>query len=519
MSPEKPAQVLIVGAGPTGLVLALWLRRLGVQVRIVDKTAEPGTTSRALAVQARTLEFYRQIGLADAVLARGREVSAANMWVAGRHVARAVFGDMGAGISPYAYAFVFPQDEHERLLIDRLNEAGTSVERETEFVGFEERGDRIVARLMSADGRDSTCEAAFVAGCDGARSRVRETLSIGFAGGTYEHLFYVADVEARGPVINGDIHVALDRTDFLAVFPLKDANRARLVGTVRDEAARSGEELTWQDVSRRVIEWLPIDIDRVNWFSSYRVHHRVADRFRSGRAFLLGDAAHIHSPVGGQGMNTGIGDAVNLAWKLAAVLHQHADERILDTYEPERIAFARRLVATTDQAFTGVTSSTATARALRLHVVPFLLPALLTFRAFRRLAFRTVSQTAIAYRGSWLSEGRAGEVHGGDRLPWAHVDSPQRGADNFAALASLEWQVHVYGAAAPDIRVFCADRHLALHEFAWQPSMARVGLHRDGLYLVRPDGYVALAAPEQSAATSSAYFDAHGIRLPPPVNR
>src|SRR5262245_44346587 len=244
---EKPAQVLIVGAGPTGLVLALWLRHLGVQVRIVDKTGEPGTTSRAVAVQARTLEFYRQIGLADTVIARGREVSAANMWVAGRQVGRAVFGDMGAGISPYAYAFVFPQDEHERLLIDRLSGAGGSVERETEFLGFEEQGDRVVARLKRGDGRLASCEAAFVAGCDGAHSRVRETLSIGFAGGTYEHLFYVADVEAGGPVMNGDIHVALDRTDFLAVFPLKDSHPARLVGTVRDEAegAHRRENLSW----------------------------------------------------------------------------------------------------------------------------------------------------------------------------------------------------------------------------------------------------------------------------------
>src|SRR5262245_35950918 len=406
--------VLIVGAGPTGLVLALWLRRLGIELRIVDQAREPGTTSRAVAVQARTLEFYRQIGLADTVLARGREVSAANLWVAGRQVARAVLGDMGAGVSPYAYAFIFPQDEHERLLIDRLNEAGGSVERETQFIGLEDHGERVVARLKRADGRLESCEAAFVAGCDGAHSSVRDALSVGFAGGTYEHLFYVADVEAGGQVMNGEIHVALDRTDFLALFPLKDAHRARLVGTVRDSAAdaRRRENLTWDDISRRVIEWMRIEVRRVHWFSTYQVHHRVAERFRRARVFLLGDAAHIHSPVGGQGMNTGIGDAVNLAWKLAAVLRRRADIRILDTYEPERIAFAQRLVATTDQAFTGVTSSSAIARALRLHVVPLLLPALLRPKPLRRLAFRTISQTAINYRGSTLNEGRAGGVHG-----------------------------------------------------------------------------------------------------------
>jgi 2-polyprenyl-6-methoxyphenol hydroxylase-like FAD-dependent oxidoreductase len=514
MPSGKPTEVLIVGAGPTGLVLAVWLARLGVEVRVIDKTAEPGTTSRALAVQARTLEFYRQIGLADAVLARGREVSAARLWVAGRQVARAVLGDMGAGISPYPYAFVFPQDEHERLLIDQLRVAGVTVERETELTGFDERGDRIVAQLKRAGGSMDACEAVFIAGCDGAHSRVRETLSIGFAGGTYEHLFYVADVEARGPAMNGDINVALDRADFLAVFPLTGANRARLVGTVRNEAAATGrEDLTWDDVGRRVIEWMRIDVDRVNWFSTYRVHHRVADRFRGGRAFLVGDAAHIHSPVGGQGMNTGIGDAVNLGWKLAAVLQGRAEDRILDTYEPERIAFARRLVSTTDQAFTAVTSFSATARAIRLQVVPVVVPILFRLRPFRRLAFRTVSQTAIDYRGSQLSEGRAGSVHGGDRLPW--IAAARGDADNFATLSSLEWQAHVYGEATPETRALCAERHLALHEFAWRSGMERAGVERDALYVVRPDGYVALAAAGQSAVRLGAYLNARGIRLRP----
>jgi 2-polyprenyl-6-methoxyphenol hydroxylase-like FAD-dependent oxidoreductase len=194
---RRLAQVLIVGAGPTGLVLALWLRRFGVQVRIVDQAAEPATTSRAVAVQARTLEFYRQIGLADIIVARGREVSAANLWVAGRQVARLVLGDMGAGISPYPYAFIFPQDEHERLLVDCLADAGVSIERETELLAFEERGDHIVATLKRRNGQLDSYEAAFIAGCDGAHSRVRDILSIGFAGGTYEHLFYVASRRAE----------------------------------------------------------------------------------------------------------------------------------------------------------------------------------------------------------------------------------------------------------------------------------------------------------------------------------
>ena len=510
-SSRDDTQVLIVGAGPTGLVLALWLTRLGVRVRIVDKAAQAAATSRAIAVQARTLELYAQVGLGDVVEARGRRAVAASMWVAGRRVARASFGDMGAGISPYPYALIFPQDEHEQLLIERLNAAGVEVERQVEFLDFEETGGRVVARMKRSDGAVERCEAAYLAGCDGAHSAVREALSIGFPGGTYAHLFYVADVEATGAAMNGEVHAAFDETDFLAVFPLKQDGRARFVGTVKNDNDQQHETLSWDDVGKRVIGWMDLDVTRVNWFSTYRVHHRVAARFRAGRAFLLGDAAHIHSPVGGQGMNTGIGDAVNLAWKLATVLHRGANPAILDTYEPERIAFARRLVATTDRAFTAVTSTSALARTIRLRVVPLVIPSLFAFRAARRFIFRTVSQTQVHYRDSALSEGRAGRVRGGDRLPWVSSARGGGSAGNFAALTSLEWQVHVYGDATPAIRAACDQRRLPLHVFAWDAGAAASGLQRNAVYLVRPDGYVGLAADADGAAALSAYLDKHAI--------
>ena len=490
----SPADVLIIGAGPTGLVLALWLTRLGVRVRIVDKTAEPGTTSRALAIQARTLELYSQISIADAVIERGRKNIGVNLWVAGKRAAHAVLGEMGTGLSPFPYVLIFPQDEHEQLLIDRLAEAGVQVERRTELLGFADTAGRVLARLKRPDGTEETFAAAYVAGCDGAHSVVRETLKIGFAGGVYDHLFYVADVLASGATMNGELHIALDRTDFLAVFPLKGEGKARLIGTVRKEAEHQQEDLSWKDVSRRVLEWIGIDVERVNWFSTYRVHHRVAAHFRQGRAFLLGDAAHIHSPVGGQGMNTGIGDAVNLAWKLAAVLQGRADASLLDSYEPERIAFARRLVVTTDKAFTAVTSSGAIARLVRLHIVPLLIAPFFALKAARRFMFRTVSQTAVNYRESSLSEGHAGTVHGGDRLPW--VKSAVDGSDNFKPLTLLDWQVHVYGVAASEIQTLCDDRNLPLHVFPWRSEVGRTGLRRNAIYLVRPDGYVALADRE-----------------------
>jgi len=503
--------VLIVGAGPTGLVLALWLTRLGLRVRIVDKTAEPGTTSRALAVQARTLELYRQVGLADAVVAGGRKMEAINLWTAGKHVAHVVFGNMGADISPFPFALIYTQDDHERLLIDRLDEAGVTVERRTELVAFEETASGVRARLRGADGSITSCEAAYLAGCDGAHSAVREALRIGFPGGTYNHLFYVADVDAGGAVMNGELHGALATTEFLLVFPLKDDRRARLIGTLRTDAGHQHDDLSWDDVSKRVIEWMHIDVERVHGFSTYRVHHRVADRFRQGRAFLLGDAAHIHSPVGGKGMNTGIGDAVNLAWKLAAALRGRADPSLLDSYEPERIAFAQRLVATTDRVFTGVTSDGAIARRVRLNIVPAVLPAFFAIGAARRFMFRTISQTTITYRGSALSDGRAGRVHGGDRLPWVPPNGNDR--DNFTPLTSLDWQAHVYGDASRELQAACDERTLPLHIFPWRPAMGRTSLRRDAVYLVRPDGYVALADPAGSGAAVTSYLDAHKVLM------
>jgi hypothetical protein len=274
-------------------------------------------------------------------------------------------------------------------------------------------------------------------------------------------------------------------------------------------AEHQHDNLSWNDVSQRVIEWMHIDVARVNWFSTYRVHHRVADHFRKGRAFLLGDAAHIHSPVGGQGMNTGIGDAVNLAWKLAAVLHGRANASLLDSYEPERIAFARRLVATTDQAFTGVTSPGPIARLIRLHIVPILIPAFFALKAVRRFMFRTVSQTVVNYRGSSLSEGRAGTVRGGDRLPWVKTD--RNGVDNFMPLMSLDWQVHVYGDPAPELKSACAARKMPLHIFPWRPEMRRTGLRCAAVYLVRPDGYIALADYEGRGAAITSYLDARKL--------
>ena len=503
------SDVLIIGAGPTGLVLALWLTKLGVKSRIIDKTAGPGTTSRALAVQARTLELYNQLDLTDEVIKQGHKTRAVNLWVKGRRATRIPFEKVGAGLTPYPFLMIYPQDEHERLLVSRLQALGVRVERSTELMGFEDKGDLVTARLRRPDGTEEICEAAYIAGCDGARSLVREITGTGFPGGIYRQLFYVADVQASGPALNGELHVDLDEADFLALFPLSGDGRARLVGTVRDERADQADRLKFEDVSDRAINQLQVCVEKVNWFSTYHVHHRVTEHFRKGRAFLLGDAAHIHSPAGGQGMNTGIGDAINLAWKFAAVLGGQWPETLLDSFEAERIVFARRLVATTDKVFSFATAEGPLAHVLRTRLAPLLIPAAASFVPAREYLFRSAAQITLNYRGGPLSIGSAGQVHGGDRLPWVSAG----GENNFAPLAAMEWQIHVYGAASEELTRWCAAHNLKLHVFGWESVCETAGIAQNALYLLRPDSYVALADPSGSPAILERYIAQQQIKL------
>ena len=503
---SRDTDVLIVGAGPTGLVLAIWLTRLGVRVRIIDRNAEPSTTSRAVAVQARVLEMYGQVGLAGSVVERGVRSDAVNLWVGGRRAARLPITPTGARMTPFPFVLIFPQDAHERLLIEHLATLGCAVERSTTLTGFSQDEAGVHAKVARADGSEETWDARYIAGCDGARSAVRQALGIEFPGGTYSNYFYVADVQATGPTTDGGVHITLDREDFLIVFPMSGAGRIRLIGVASDESGGKRGDVAFEDVSHIALDEAGVRVTEVNWFSTYHVHHRVASRFRDARAFLLGDAAHIHSPVGGQGMNTGISDAINLSWKLAAAVRGGAGERLLDSYEPERIAFARRLVATTDRMFTLATAKGALAAFIRSKLMPRIAPVMVRFGAVRRFMFRTVSQLVISYRASALSVGVAGQVHAGDRLPWI----PATG-DNFAPLTALAWQVHLYGEPGRDPASACRELGLPLHRFPFSLDAERCGLLRGALYLVRPDGYIGFADPNCDVTALEQYCAAWGI--------
>src|SRR5213083_1642988 len=418
--------VLVVGAGPTGLMLANQLVRRGVRVRIIDRHAGPARESRALGVQARTLEIYAHLGLADQAVALGKRADGAALWAQGRRAARIPLGDIGRDLSPYPFLLVLGQDDNERLLGDALCKQGMAVDWSTELVGLAQDTSHVKATLQQPDGTIEEMTVAWVAGCDGARSAVRELSGIAFEGAPYEHVFFVADTRVTGPMVPDELNVYLWPEGFHLFFPMRGADHWRLVG-ILPPTLRGQDDLTFDEVipSVRQQAGTALSFETCSWFSTYRIHHRRAARFRDRRCFLLGDAAHIHSPVGAQGMNTGLQDAYNLAWKLALVVSGRAGTVLLDSYEAERVPVAKRLLSTTDRAFSLVVADSWLAGLFRTRVVPKIMAFLMGLNWVQRLVFRTISQIGIRYRNSSLSETLAGlpeaAPRAGDRFPWLRL--------------------------------------------------------------------------------------------------
>jgi 2-polyprenyl-6-methoxyphenol hydroxylase-like FAD-dependent oxidoreductase len=471
---ELSCDVLVVGAGPTGLMLANWLVKLGVDVIVVDGKAGPTHESRALVVQARSLEIYDQLGLADRVLKESHRATALAPGYLDRVFGRVPIGPLGQGLTPYPFIEVLEQSRNEEILYENLRALGADVRWETALTALAQTDTGVTAKV----GND-TVVARFCVGCDGSNSKVRKARRIAYDGVTNPQRFFVIDAGAVAGLVADAINVRPGGDDFMVGFPMSGRGNFRLIGQVHDDDL--GDELAEEDARARLREQFAITYGEARWFATYRVHHRVAAVFRDGPFFLAGDAAHVHSPVGGQGMNTGLQDAHNLAFKLADVLQGRRRDGWLDRYEAERRPVARKLVATTDQAFRLITSRKRSRRAFRRVAVRLLMPLAVRLapraRGGSRL-FEYVSQIRIHY---WMTPGVDGGHRDpvvGRRLPWA--------GDNFASLRSLRWQVHAYGGVrATDV----PDLGVPVHVF---PPAA--SLKPGWLYLVRPDGFVAASA-------------------------
>jgi 2-polyprenyl-6-methoxyphenol hydroxylase-like FAD-dependent oxidoreductase len=515
--------VLIVGAGPTGLMLANQLARRGVRFRIIDRHAGPAVQTRALGVQARTMEIYSQLGIAKRALELGKPARGANIWAGGRRAARVPVGDIGRDLSPYPYLLILGQDDNELLLGEALGKSGGTIEWNTELVGFTQDADRVIARIKHVDGSVRETTARWVGGCDGARSAVRELSGIEFQGAPYEDVFFVADTELKGAMVPDELNVYLWRKGFHLLFPMRGANHWRIVGIV-PPALRGRDDLTFDDVipSIRQEAGSELVFQRCSWFSTYRIHHRRAERFRKGRCFLLGDAAHIHSPVGAQGMNTGLQDAYNLGWKLALVVSGHADAALLDSYEAERIPVAEALLSTTDRLFSLVISDNWVTGLLRTRLVPQLMGLAMKLPRVQKLAFLTISQTGISYRASRLSKTLPGlpdtAPKSGDRFPWLRLTfSPgSQREDLYQKLDDTKFTLIVFGQPVPAVELRNLGDMLRVltvpHSADNDRELERVHIPRTSFYLLRPDGYVGLAGIRLELETVRRYFS-EGLHL------
>jgi len=516
--------VLVVGAGPTGLMLANQLMRRGVRTMIIDRHAGPARETRALGVQARTLEIYQHLGIVDRALELGKRTIAASMWAHGKRAARVPVGDIGKGLSPYPFLLILGQDDNERLLGESLNQKALSVQWNTELMGLAQQSDRVVASVRNSDGTTRELTASWVGGCDGARSTVRENSGIAFQGAPYEHVFFVADTIVTGPMAQDELNVYLWRGGFHLFFPMRGADHWRVVGILPPEL-RNRDDVKLDDVAPaiRTEAGAGLVFQKCTWFSTYRIHHRRAERFRDRRCFLMGDAAHIHSPVGAQGMNTGLQDAYNLAWKLALVVAGRADAALLDSFEVERIPVARRLLSSTDRAFSGIVSHGALAVFFRTRLFPGMLSLAMRIEKARKTAFRTISQIGIRYRGSPLSQTVAGLPEGapraGDRFPWLNLKLTPNGPgeDFYQKLDDTRFTLVLTGQPAPRDAVAPGDllrTHVVPHDPANDKELARAGIPHLAFYLIRPDGYIGLCGGRMEAQDVTRYLTER-VRLKP----
>lgn len=511
--------VLIVGAGPTGLMLANQLARRGVRVEIVDRHSGPAQQSRALGVQARTLEIYQQLGIVGRALELGKRGTGATLWAQGKRMAHVPLGEAGSGLTPYPFILVLGQDDNELIMGEALNALDVDVQWNTELTGLVQHADRVEATLKLPDGATRVMTAAYVAGCDGAKSAVREISGIGFPGAPYEHVFFVADVEMTGTMAQEQVNVYFWKSGFHLLFPMRGTDHWRVVGIVPPEL-RGKPGLTLDAVlpSLRQEAGENLVIRSCSWFSTYRIHHRAAERFRDRRAFLLGDAAHIHSPVGAQGMNTGLQDAYNLGWKLALVAKGEAPPALLDSYGEEREPVARRLLETTDRAFRIVVSDSWLAGLMRTKVLARIAALAMSFPRVQRLAFRTVSQTEINYRGRSLSKmlgaTAAGAPQAGDRFPWLHLALEPGGAvqDTFQAFEDRFFHLVAFGQSAPTVgELGCRDmvKSWTVPDGpANQAELARAGISSPSFCLIRPDGHIGLCGGRLEADAVRLYLSA-----------
>lgn len=485
--------VLIVGAGPTGMTAAIELKRAGMDVRIIDKSDHLARYSQALVVQARTLEQFQRYGIAQEMVEHGRKLHEAKFYSDGKLI---VDFKLDKVMSRYPFALFIPQSETERVLNEFMESLGVRTERCVELVSLNQNSEP-QATLRHADGRTENVSPRWVIGCDGAHSAVREKTGTSFEGGGVGLSFYLGDCEAEGQDLPQDelsLHVHHGDVLFLARLP---GGIMRLIAVLHEETSNAKQEITVDDM-QRIVDRIGarVKIRSASWLTPFHVNDRQAKHYRIGNAFLAGDASHIHSPVGGQGMNTGIQDAANLCWKLAAV-SRGADETLLDSYEEERGEVGKALLRFTKRGLKLATTSNPILERARDALAPIVtkLPPV------QQNAVGFITETAIEYRSSSAVRDYGGDGHlrAGDRVP----DLPLRHPNGRSTLLE-DWtspRHRVIGLNLDEDDIETLERSLPRAEVVALKTadlgyQGRKLFGDDGkLFALRPDGYLGFRAP------------------------
>ncbi len=490
MSLKPSSDVLVVGAGPAGLTMACELARSGVRCRIIDKAARPASTSRALAIFPRTLEMFQMMGLSDSVLKVGHQLSGVAIYNRSGQIGHIGFSNLP---SRYRFAISLPQSETERILIEQLAGFGIVVDRAKELVALSQSADVVHAVTRDSAGFEDRSESSWLIGCDGAHSSVRHLLGLKFEGDAYAETFLLADVKMAGPIDHIHIHLFLTGEGVVGIFPFR-GDRARVIVNTQTPAEREPAGELQLDEIQAIVDSRTdsgIGLTDPTWLSRFHLSHRKIPDFRVGRVFLAGDSAHIHSPAGGQGMNTGIQDACNLAWKLALVVHHKSPDSLLDSYNQEREPVAKMVLSLTDR----LTRMATLQGAFGQQVRDALLPMLTGIDLVEDRIAETVAELGIQYRRSSIVSGKTGHaLHAGDRAPDCELQR-QKDREPFRLFDLLRKPVHHL--------LFFVD---AGTEIASKSNDLRVAFGRDFQGLI--DAYLVVRGSE--ANFSEVLFDWDG---------
>lgn len=488
-------KVLIVGAGPVGLTMAAELARYGVSVRIVDKAAQRTDKSKAIVLWSRALELLDRAGCTSDFVAAGHKVDAANIIAGGQTIGHVDFTGVD---SPYPYALMLPQSDTERLLEEHLGRLGVKPERQTEVLSFKQDGRCVTAVLRKADAQEEVVEADWLIGCDGAHSAVRHGLGLSFLGDTLQSDWILADIHLSGyPLPVEEMATYWHEDGVLLVIPMS-ATRFRLIADIGLSKDSAPAQPTLDQVQAIIDRRGPggMVVSNPIWLSGFRINERKVSDYRAGRVFVAGDAAHVHSPAGGQGMNTGMQDAFNLAWKLALVCRGEAAESLLDSYSAERSAVGDQVLKDAGRLTMVATMRNHTAQAVRNLFGRLLLG----LSAVRKAMVDTMTEISVGYDHSPLNgpgSQHTGVPAPGRRLPPTTGQRPvgSDGLPRFALFAADNSKTRTLIGRFPDLL---------------EPS-PRPPLDPRAIVLVRPDGYVACVAKADDIDAVDEYLETISI--------